>query len=534
MESNILREQCIKDYSVFCELMQDDGWFDPVHKKLCQWVQAQIEDAESRDEDVKINVVMPRGSLKSTIVTKYLPVWLTLKDPNFRTLIASGTQPNAARKVAEIRGLFEVQEDFKALFPELLPDRNCKWTDTAAEIKRTKAWGESTFEAAGLKTKLVGRHYNLLLEDDTCAPAESDNKMDITIPSRETIEGAIGWHKEATPLLVPKGRRMRVVVTTRWADGDLVDYIREFERYNFFDIPAMDETEENCYFTMFYDKAKLADIKVQVGPYMYSCLYLNKPMDSSLRVFKKDWFQYKASQDIDLENATTYFRTIAVDPAISERDESCETAITEILHVQEGNRSFQYWVKDIHAHLSPSETVNKTIDLAVKNIDEIKCIIIEANAYQAALKYAFRDELARRGLSIDILPVISRTSKNIRIEGMQPYFAAKKVFFCEGLTNQVESQLLQFPHGKLVDVIDSFALHQRAIKGDKWAKPVKQGKKELDPHSGEAILAELRVRHKKKGGMGVLSESMVSSPMEDCMSTGLGVTVDTGLLMRRW
>lgn len=501
-----LRQDCIDSFAVFCETLQDDEWFDPIHRELCNWVQYHIEHDWDAGLDCKLNVVMPRGSLKSTIITKYLPTWLTVLDCNFRSLIMSSTAPNANRKQKGIKGLFESHDAFRGLFPELLPDSSCTWTDSNAVVKRTRAWDEGTFESGGLGTKLTGRHYNAIFEDDTCAPDESENKLDITIPSAETLERAIGWHKQATPLLIPKGRRLRFIVTTRWAEDDIVDYTRKHENYHYFDMPAMDESETQCYFTMFYNKAKLDEIKDQVGPYMFSCLYLNRPMDSTLRVFKKEWFQRIASQDIDYDGATKIYRTLAVDPAISEKDEACETALTEILHIVKGRKAYQYWTWDKHGFMTPSQLVKNTIDRAEKHLDEVQCVIIESNAYQASLKYAFRDELADRNLKLDIVAIPSKSSKPIRIEGMQPNFAAKRVWFCEGLTEQVESQLLQFPHGRLVDVIDSFSLHQKYAGRNSGKKREQTRKQEPSENSGEAILAQVRARSSNRNNKGVLSE----------------------------
>ena len=541
MKIEELRQSCIDSYATFCEIMQDDGlvgdeheeWFDPIHEHLCNWIQQQIEETWKDGLDCKLNIVMPRGSLKSTIVTKYLSAWLTIRDKNFRSLLVSATASNAERKQMDVKGLFDTHPTFRSLFPELLPTRDCKWTDKIATVKRTQAWPEGTFESGGLGTKLTGRHYNAIFEDDTCAPDESENKLDITIPSAETLERAIGWHKQATPLLVPKGKRLRVIVTTRWADDDIVDYVRKHEDYRYFDMPAMDEEEKNCYFKMFYNKEKLAEIKTQVGPYMFSCLYLNRPMDATLRVFKKDWFNYCNSEDIETESASKVFRTIAIDPAISEKDESCETAITEILHVQRGDKAYQYWIRDFHGHLTPSETVKKAIDWAEEKQEDIQSVIVEANAYQAALKYALRDELANRDFKVDIVPIISKSTKSIRIEGMQPKFAAGRIFFCEGLTEQVESQLLQFPHGRLVDVIDAFSLHQKYSKGYKHSKRERVIKKKAGENTGEAILDQVRARSKKRSDKGVLSEYFEHDSM-DYMSTGLGERVDDELFYKSY
>ena len=109
-----------------------------------------------------------------------------------------------------------------------------------------------------------------------------------------------------------------MVIGTRWGEDDLMSYIRENEGYKFFDKPALDGEGEPL-FKIFYDKEKLADIESQIGPYMFSCLYLNRPLDASLRTFKSEWFQYLRVRDIP-KDGDDEFITLAVDPAISEKD----------------------------------------------------------------------------------------------------------------------------------------------------------------------------------------------------------------------
>ena len=521
-----LRQACEARYADFCRLMQGPGWFDPVHEKLCDWIQYQIEAGLAASNDlliVKLNVVLPRGSLKTTIVTKYLPIWMVLKDCNFRTLIAMNTHPSARSKLNDIRSVFDSNDIFRALWPELLPTNNCRWNSDFAEVNRTGQFPDATFESAGTKTQKTGSHFNMIIEDDTTAPEESDMKDNQAIaPSQEVIDRGIGWHIQATPLLVPKGKRIRMIVTTRWGEDDLVSHIRKNEDYKFFDIPA--ELEDGTpVFTSFYSKEVLADIASQVGPYMYSCLYKNQPLDATLRTFKSEWFQWIDEDKIPLEGKR--FRSIAIDPAISERDEACETAITEVLHVQQGTKAFQYWTADIHGRLNPYDQVVKTLDLAEKNSAEVRYIIVECNAYQGALKYFLRDEMIKRGIHFDIMPVHMRTDKNIRIEGMVPYFANNRIYFVRNrLTPQVESQLKQFPHGKLVDIIDCFATHQKVAKSEKAFQIIRK-KVNVNPNCGEEVLKQIHDSYYKRVGQ----EAKIQD-IDFGMPTGLGIKKDMELL----
>lgn len=457
-----IKNNCILSYAYFCRLMQDDGWFDPVHERLCNFIQYHIQKAVEEDRDAKLQITMPRGSLKTTIVTRYLPIWLTLADDENRSLIATNTHTNARKKLNDIRGLFDSNQLFRALFPELLPGRRCRWTEEVAEVTRKRSFPEGTFECCGVGTKMEGRHYNLIIEDDTVAPDESDTKEELTVPSQEDIAKAIGWHKKSTALMPPKGKRIRVVVTTRWAEEDLVWHIRNNETgYKYFDMPALrPDGEPN--FSMFYSKEKLQEIREQIGLYMFSCMYLNQPLDPSQRAFRDETFHWVKIHEVPPVGKVT----IAIDPAISEKKDACDTAITVVKHVMQGGKiPNQYWMKAVLERLSPHALVEKAIDLAVSY--NASSIIVETIAFQKALKYSLRDRMAELGVRFNLIEFASRVSKEVRIYGLEPLFENGRIFFVEGLHQKVISQLKAFPHGKLVDGIDSFSMHMKAYTSSK-------------------------------------------------------------------
>lgn len=485
-----LKWQAIESYAVFARLMQDDGYFDPVHEYLCNWTQKHIERMEEEIErkgycNGRLLFVMPRGSLKSTIVTKHLTVWLTVRrfykfnDDTTRSLIAGNTYTNSKKKLNGIRGVFDAVDLFKALFPEILPrrggDNKSKWTDEAASINHRHSLDEETFEVGSLNTALTGRHYNIILEDDTTAPDADEMKQDLTRPSTETIEKAIGFHQAAVPLWVPKGFRLSVVVTTRWAMYDLASFVQENEDYFYFDVPAM-RPDGSPMFTSFYDEETLELTKKRVGEYMFSMLFLNKPLDDSLRVFKSTDMQWISKKKVP-ENGII---TIAIDPAISEKDDACETSITVNHHyIDDEGRKFEYWLEDVNGHMLPMPLAEKILALADKYHSEstpVRALIVEDVAYQAALKYILIDLMNKRESigkrRYPIVPFRSRQNKEVRIEGMQPSFQQKRIYFVKGsLSDQTESQLLQFPMGRLVDTIDSWSMHRKVWRSERYEMP---------------------------------------------------------------
>ncbi len=519
-----IRTRCAQRFATFSLLVQETGWFDPTHERLCDWIQYHIQEGQRLDRDVLLCITMPRGSLKSTIVTRNLAIWLSTLDPNLRMLIATNTHTNARKKLQSIRGIFDSHDLFRRLYPNLLPTRSCKWTDEAADVNRPMPFPEATFEACGMGTVKIGCHYNIIFEDDTTAPDVSAMKIETTTPSIEAVERAIGWHKQAHNLLVPKGRRIRIVVSTRWCDFDLVQHVRENEDYKFFDMPAMtDDGKPN--FPTLYNVEKLREIEKTLGPYMYSCLFLNRPLDPNLRKFQREWFHYCTPAEVP-----EGFHSIAVDPAISEKDSACETAITHCVHhTNESKQQFLYFREDIHKHLHPHEIATHTINMACKCLGKV-VLIIETVAFQAALKYIFRDEMIKRGVNFDIVEMNSRTAKEARIEGLLPYFANGRIIFVRGgITPETESQFLQFPNGRLVDVIDSWSMHLKVHKGDRVNRtPLPKAPEAM---GWDSVLDELQARY-KRNQQGLRTGLDARNVEYSSLSTGLGLHIDANTFRR--
>ena len=94
-------------------------------------------------------------------------------------------------------------------------------------LNRTIAEPEGTFEAAGVGTAVISRHFDLVIEDDTVSPAKDSLTGVMQQPTKAEIEKAIGWHRLVHPLLLHPSRSQILVIGTRWADKDLIGWILE-------------------------------------------------------------------------------------------------------------------------------------------------------------------------------------------------------------------------------------------------------------------------------------------------------------------
>jgi predicted phage terminase large subunit-like protein len=141
-----------------------------------------------------------------------------------------------------------------------------------------------------------------------------------------------------------------------------------------------------------------------------------------------------------------------VDPALSEDDRACETAIV-VDGVDDLNRKFllETWA----GRVQPSEMFDKMFDLA--DHWDIDLIGIEAVLFQKVLKFWFEQECQKRGVSYEVVELkTDKRSKPARIRGLQPYFERGEIFV-QASQEQFLQQFDEFPTGKLVDMLDAFS-----------------------------------------------------------------------------
>jgi len=503
-ESELEKRKRLAEASLpyFFRLIQDDGYIDQVHIDLGFFIQGEIEHGDTS----RVLLIMPRGSYKTTFITKFFPLWLAVKNPNVRILIVSNTQPNAKQKVSEIRQMIMDNAMINALWPEIVPNvrgRIDRWSDVSATIQRTGTYSEGTFEAAGLRTTLTGRHYDWIIEDDTVAPDLDDIDKEIVMPSRDDINQAIGWHKLATPLLIDAYKGGRVVVGTRWCHEDLIEYVEKNEpTYAVFSRKAVEDGKP---IVSKFDMRALEDIKQSLGSYMFSALYLNEPLRPDQMLFRPEWIIEMDVSEFPYDEEEMKW-IITIDPAISERNEACDTVLLRAGHFE--NR---IWV-DVcdDGHYTPQQTITKALDLIELDPDRTKWVSVESVAYQKALGMFMRDEMMRRGVIKPIQQLKTRTNKDVRIQGLQPYFERGQIVLRSGLKKLV-SQLLQYPYGRLVDCIDALAMQLDSYNGFKVKKEKPKEAEKFGVTLEDVLQRIQREKFNKRGNLARRGSSMLST-----------------------
>jgi predicted phage terminase large subunit-like protein len=461
-EIDWLRAECKRNFYFFAKFVLDflfeESWLQPhIHKPICD----SLQDYE---KNRRMCVTLPRTWLKSTVCTIYFPIWRAIRDPNVRILIVQNSAPNAEKKLAAIRGQFESNPLLRILFPEILPDSSCVWTTKSACIKRSFNHPESTFETAGTRTKVISRHYDLIVEDDTVAPDLDELGDSNVVPTKDDIDQAIGWHRLALGLLTDPKRSQIIIVGTRWFEKDLISWNAANERHYLRIERAVRETDNKpdpngeITYPERFDAETLEELKAGFGPYLFSCLYLNCPLRSDDMVFKKDWIKYYADPPRSLVSYTL------VDPAgggvtgkaARKAQAKSDPDYNVVLTIGKETKSGHLYVLEYTRFRgTPGRLINE-IFRHQKTHDSL-CVGIEAVQYQNALEYFVKEEMQRRNQWFTVEMLKSVKAKEVRIRALQPVFAAGSISVKSHHVELV-AELEVFPHGSHDDVIDALSM----------------------------------------------------------------------------
>ena len=437
-----IRELCLKWFWFFAQTFTDPGYFDTkLHRPLCEFLQEEVEVG-----CVKV-VVLPRTFIKTTICGKLYPLWRANRDPNIRCLIASNTSPNAEKTVHSIRTVVETNRFYQALFPEVIPRFDkVRWSDRCACLNRREDYPEGTFEAAGVGANIIRRHYNLIIEDDTVAPRKDDLTGQEAMPSRDDVEKALGFHKLTIPLLINEDDE-RLVVGTRWCDYDHIKWIMENEKCRVFDRPALDGKGRPTYKR--FSLERLEGIRMSMGTYMFSALYLNKPKAREFMTFKPEWIRYYEEEELPEEGSVI----VSIDPADPPTGKKSQdfTAIVSVKHTRKGLFVRRYR----RERLTDKQLIEEAFNVA--DVDGAWKIRVEVNRY-AHLEAGFREEMARRGKWYVVEAVKAKSlSKEGRIRlRLAPLFENGVIWLKKGM-RELEEELFSFPYGAHDDLIDALA-----------------------------------------------------------------------------
>ena len=465
---------------------------------------------------------LPRDHFKSTVCSEGFPMWRALPfdaqdESEFRklgygdefmrfmrrihrrdsrNLLVCENITNAAKLGTRISGHYGSNAIFRVLFPEILPDSSCTWSNFSLHHRRSPGCpphGEGTYDFLGVGGALQSRHYDgAIIQDDLVGrkAIESISVMEKTIDYHRLIVGAFENPDEDTH------ENDEFVVGNRWSYNDMNSYVLEHEPwFHFVNHSALggccvEHAPDTPIFPEEFSLEKLDRWRRRLGTYHFSCQFLNNPAAPENADFKEEWLNFFEVIEPTQENSykTTIRHEVrnglvrkdfershlrigmAVDPNHSGNQGlgRCRHAIV-VVGLSAAN---DYYLLDAWAKAaSYDEFYNQIFKLAAKW--GLTKIGLETIAAQRYIGHHIQAMTRLKGQRLGIVELKGEVEgpdgemtrkKEWRIRNtIAPIVESGRLFIQKRFMDFI-GEYTTFPRGKFVDLLDAFAYIPQLIK----------------------------------------------------------------------
>ena len=422
------------------------GDWDKCHDEYLAW------DRAHKSDPFKL-VLMPRGHLKSTMITVAKTIQEILINPNICILIASAVWGNARSFLAEIKQHLQKNRKLIALYGRF---DTATWNSDEIIIpQRTRPNKTPTIDTAGIEKTLTSQHYDLIIPDDLVTRENITNS--------EQLQKVENFRKDLRKLLNPDGRMQ--VVGTRWHDADVYGHIEKNltkeimgeDRYAVHKRKATENGEP--IFPKKFSVSKLKSIKADVGSFEYAANYDNDPVDPETQAFKPPFRTWK-----ELGDGAVHYG--AFDPATSEKKNACDAVVMDACMT----RANQLCAVEYKAFQKkePREMIDRIFDYVTRF--KIRKFIVETNGGQEAWVKLLQDEQRARNVFFEVVPLHQHKDKTSRILALQPRHESGNLLLKEGMI-ELEEQMTRFPVSAKLDVVDALAMVHQTAEPQHFLRP---------------------------------------------------------------
>lgn len=443
-----------RDYCVVTDKTYDPQWFHDVLADKLQSVYERVLKGESP----RVMITMPPRHGKSESSTKKFPSWVLGKSPEFPIIVSTYSQDLSTKFGQGTRDIMNSQ-NYQAVFDTRLRE------DTKAKASWMTSEGGG-YEAVGVGGSITGKGFKIGIIDD---PFKNDEEAE-----SETMRENI-WNWYITTFYTrQEGNAAIIIINTRWHDDDLSGRVikqekdarengeADFDTWEIINFTAIAEhTDEHrkqgdALWPTKFNITHLNKTKGVLGPYKFSALYQQNPVDESSQEFKSFWFKDRTRHE--LERLETR-RWLTIDPASAMRGDSDNIGVTLNLVDREGKWNFMCWKLRMNAP--------ELIDFMFKMHTDygFEKVGIEEGAYQQVIKPFLDIEMRKRQHFFEVVELKHASqAKELRIRGLIPYYSSGTIYHVEGMCSDLVDEAIRFPKGAYDDVLDSAAYQLQLAK----------------------------------------------------------------------
>ena len=332
----------------------------------------------------------------------------------------------------------------------------------------------------GVGGSLTGKGADLIIVDD---PIKNDAEAN----SSDARDRIYDWFN-ATLLTRLEPKSSLILVMTRWHEDDVAGRLLKNDKWDRIVLPAIAEDNDalgrnkgEALWTERYNKAKLLDIKDNIGDYWFSGLYQQSPAPADGGIFRRNNFKYfeldgqianSSDFTISLIEIHTFF---ACDLAISTSEKADYTVVLVFAIDQNKN----ILVLEIYREkIIPSKHTDIIMELFQKYRPTL--VGIETVQYQSSLFHSLND------IGLPVVKLIPKKDKLTRALPLAAKLESGKLYFNRSIAclTDMENELLNFPNGKHDDIVDtlSYAVEMSSKYSD--SSPVGYQKKKSNLMKG--------------------------------------------------
>jgi predicted phage terminase large subunit-like protein len=413
--------------------------FDPSYQKA-RHIEYIAKRIEALPPGGQLVVCAPPRHGKSLLCSVGLPVWVLLRSPQARIIIAS-YEADFARTWGR-----RVRDAYRALGGVIRGD--------VAAASRWDTPEGGGLVAVGVGGPITGRGADWLIVDDAvknAAEAQSEAR-------REAMWD--WWRSVARTRLEPEGRA--VVIGTRWHEDDLLGRLLREEGQTATTVCLRAVAEEDdelgrrpgeALWPERFPLEELERIRAELGGYWWNALYQQRPADIEGAFFRRSWFRYAYREggqlvvgDEERCSERDCRRIAAVDLATS-TSKTADYTVGVVGLLTPGRRLV---VVDVWRERAEGPDVTAML-VKLWQHHEPERIAVESNGYQLSVIQALRRE------GLPVVPVRADKSKEARALYLATMMEAGSVYMLRGASwlADLEAELLSFPRGQHDDQVDA-------------------------------------------------------------------------------
>lgn len=430
----------------------------------------RLEDGYERmlaGENVRQMYFMPPRHGKSEECTQKFPAWVLGKNPVIPVMVSSYSQDLATDFGQNTRDIMQ-SDEYSVMFN----------TRLRADAKAKGRWltqEKGGYTAVGVGGALTGRGFKIGIIDD---PFKNREEADSPV----IRESRYKWF-QSTFFTRQEGASMIVFILTRWHEDDLAGRVLkdsqeakkngepydEWEVIEFKALATFDSNyrkEGEALWPAKFSVEQLKKIKTQVGPFEFSALYQQHPIDDENRKFKEEWFKYRRYEDV---SAWETYNTMTIDPRGKDDVKLGKDYIGITINLIDKDNNWN--IMSDRRKLSANDLIDWIFTSWKKY--HLDVIGIEDTQFTQGLLSQIEMESRRRNIYPYIVLLKTRgTQKELRIESsLVPRYSAGTIYHLtygdQNMCTDLEDELALFPKATNDDASDSLAYQdQVAMKPD--------------------------------------------------------------------